>query len=202
MEEVGVIWGDTGEIGDIWGDTGDMGGHEGFGNMGRALGTLGRLWGLRGGHTDFGGALGTLGRPLGILGRHWGVWGALGTWGVQPPPTSAFTLWISFSSSSGIIFPLRGKDRDGDGDTERPPRPGAPRDPAAPTSRLSAPGEHCLCQFPAKQLLFGWNNGSGQENRTRIGGTPGNRFWVTSGTRLGVIPSARFWGDLSDQVLG
>lgn len=87
--------------------------------MGRALGTLERHWELRGGHMDFKGALGTLGRPLGILGRHWGVCRALGTWRVQALPTSAFTLWISFSSSSGIIFPLRGRHRDGD--TEGPP---------------------------------------------------------------------------------
>lgn len=42
----------------------------------------------------------------------------------------------------------------------------------------------------------------GRKTGPGLGGTPGNRFWVTSGTRLGVIPLARFWGDLSDQVLG
>lgn len=51
----------------LGGTLGDMGG---FVDMGSALGTLERLWGLRVGHTDFEGALGTLGRPLGILGRH------------------------------------------------------------------------------------------------------------------------------------
>lgn len=52
----------------------------GFVDMGRALGTLERHWGLRKGHMDFEGVWGTLIRPSGILGRHWGVWGALEMW--------------------------------------------------------------------------------------------------------------------------
>lgn len=48
--------------------------------------------------------------------------------GAGDPPTSSFALWISFSSSSGIIFPLReqqavavgtGTRRGHRGDTER-----------------------------------------------------------------------------------
>lgn len=118
----GGIGGDSGYLGGHWGDLGifgeTLGGHWGYGRVLWAREGFSEHWRgfgeLRGGHTDFRGALGTLGRPLGIVGRHWGLWEALGTWGVQPPPTSAFTLRISFSSSSGIIFPLRGRDRDGD----------------------------------------------------------------------------------------
>lgn len=106
LKEIQVIWGDTGEIG------GDIGGHGG-GVCLRALGTLERLWGLRTGK-----AIGDTGEALGSL-------GGFGEIRAQPLPTSAFTLWISFSSSSGIIFPLRRRDRDGD--TEGPPDLGPPR---------------------------------------------------------------------------